>query len=173
MMSARSMDIVISDALEAKELAQGDAELTLNADKAWANLLTAQRHALLYQRALDNAGQCRAASEQYAVQPGRQRAAEAMRLRAAEYERIAENHLKAGEACYDAGEILEAEVLTIEKRKFAELQKAEEAKEAQPAPPAQTAGDPRALRRQHREEQRHPEPAQPAHHPGGDDGEGE
>ena len=173
MMTARSMDIVIKDALEAKDLAHGDAELTMNADKAWANLLTAQRHAMLYQRALDNAGQCRTAAEQYAVQPGRQRAAEAMRLRAAEYERIAENHLQAGEAAYDAGEVLEAEVLTIEKRKFAEMEKEEEAK-APPAP-APATGDPRALRRQQQREERqhpHPEPP-PAHHPGGDDGEGE
>jgi hypothetical protein len=159
MMTARDMDQVVSDARQARIEAVGDADLSLQADKAWCCLFVAQRHALLYQRALDNAGQARTAAEQYAMQPGRTRLAEMMRIRAAEYEQIAENHRVAGEKCQEDGEVLEAEVLTIEARKKVEKERAQ-AQPAQVAPP----------RVRHREQPVHP-PHPP--HPPGDDGDGE
>jgi hypothetical protein len=161
MMSARDMDVVVRDARQARIDAVGDAELSLQADKAWCCLFTAQRHALLYQRALNNAAEARTAAEQYAVQPGRTRLAEMMRIRAAEYEQIAENHRIAGEKCHEDGEILEAEVLTIEHRKLLEHQR--EQAPAQAAPQHE---------QRVRRPQREPHHEAPAHHPG-DDGDGQ
>ena len=147
MLSFEQFEPLVEDAERVKEQTARDPDKTLrqNAEKAFNQIFIAQRHALLAQRKLFEAGMARTYAEQLSAEPGRGRLAERERVRAATLEQQARNHQRASEEMQQAGDQMESEALVMLQRK------SQQQLPPQSPPPATTAPAEPQVRHRHRD----------------------
>ena len=114
MLSAEQFQPMVDEAYTTREQTARDPDknLRVQADKAFCEIFTAQRHAILAERRLIEAGQVRTYSEMLSAQ-GLFRLAERERVRAANLEQQARNHQKASEEGQAIGEQMEGDALVV------------------------------------------------------------
>jgi hypothetical protein len=119
MLSSEELAPLVAAARQVKTQCERDTDKTLRlmTDKAFCQTFIAQRHAMLYERKMAEATITRAYADQLSVTLGMQRQAERERLRASTLEMQARKHWEASEKCQLDGDTMEAECLTMLKRR--------------------------------------------------------